>query len=184
MSSFWTDGAEPKRTYRFRVSSDGDIGLGGDGKSYWWNIKKVDKPSFNISSSKYRLINHEINIPGIAVWNPINIELVDVGGQVDALLKHLGASGYSPKDLSKDSGIAKSHGGLLANLTIEQLNGSGEPLDSWLLEGAFITDVKFGNLDYTSDELVVVTLTITYDHAYLSSSNGGDNTTPPAAVTD
>lgn len=185
--SFWTDTekpVEPKRTYRFRLSSDGDIGLGATEKSYWWNIKKVDKPSFNVSSNKYRLINHEINIPGIAVWNPINIEMVDVGEQVDALLKHLGASGYNPRNLSEDSGIAKSHSGLLLNLTIEQLNGAGETLDSWLLEGAFITDVKFGNLDYSSDEFVMVTLTIAYDYAYLSTSSTGDSTTVGVVVTD
>ena len=51
--SFWTENSlEPKRSFRFRLGSIEGLELSNTGKSpYWWNAKKVDKPSFSVSSS-------------------------------------------------------------------------------------------------------------------------------------
>jgi len=167
--SFWTENSlEPKRAYRFRIKG-GSIGLGSNSQGTWWNAKKVDKPSFTINTSKYRLINHEINVPGIVSWNPITIELADVGKTIDAIIDELNLKGgYNPRNLSEDKGIAKSYeNGILKAFFIEQLNGVGEVTEKWSLEGAFISEVRLSSLDYGSDEIVSVTLTITYDYAYL-----------------
>ena len=174
--SFWTENSlEPKRSFRFRLGSTNGLELGDTGRSpYWWNAKKVDKPSFSVTSNKYRLINHEINIPGIVSWNPIMIEIVDVGKTVDSLMEQLTSFGYSRTKISDDRGLAKSKGlDKIGNIRIEQIkggrkeDGGGEVIESWVLEGAFITDLRFGNLDYSSDDLVTIGITITYDHAYL-----------------
>jgi hypothetical protein len=170
MSTFWTSpDLEPKRAFRFRIAG-GDIGLPSVGKKYWWNAKKVDKPSFAVNSNKYRLINHQINVPGIVTWNPITIELADVGETINTILEDLGANGgYNPSNLANDKGIAKTYqNGAISNLHIEQLNGKGEVIEDWTLEGAFISDVKLSSLDYSSDEIISITLTITYDYAKLN----------------
>jgi len=172
--SFWTENSlEPKRSYRFRLGSVEGLELGDTGKSpYWWSAKKVDKPSFSVASSKYRLINHEINVPGIVSWNPITIEIVDVGKTVTNLLDQFKSFGYSPNELDSDKGLAKTKGlDEIGNIRIEQISGDGEVLETWKLEGAFITEIRFGSLDYSTDEIVTLNLTITYDYAYLE--NGG-----------
>ena len=168
--SFWTENSlEPRRSFRFRLGSTNGLELGGTGRSpYWWNAKKVEKPSFSVSSNKYRLINHQINVPGIIQWNPVTLEIVDVGKTVDNLLLQLTAFGYDPRGLTKDKGIDKSLGlKEIGQIRIEQLDGDGEVLETWRLEGAFITESRFGSLDYSSDEIVTLNLTITYDYAYL-----------------
>lgn len=168
--SFWTENSlEPKRSFRFRLGSTDGLELGGTGRSpYWWNANKVDKPSLSVSSNKYRLINHEINVPGIVSWNPITIEIVDVGKTVTSLLSQLKSFGYAPNELSSDKGLAKGKGlDEIGNIRIEQISGEGEILETWKLEGAFITEIRFGNLDYSSDAIVTLNLTITYDYAYL-----------------
>lgn len=170
MSTFWTSNKlEPKRAFRFRIAG-GDIGLPSSLKKYWWNAKKVDKPSFTVNSNKYRLINHQINVPGIVTWNPITIELADVGKTIDTILEDLGArGGYSPSNLETDIGIAKTYeNGVINNLHIEQFDGAGEVVEDWTLEGAFVSDVKLSSLDYSSDEIISITLTITYDYAKLN----------------
>ena len=167
--SFWTENSlEPKRAYRFRIKG-GSIGLGANAGATWWNAKKVDKPSFTVNSNKYRLINHQINVPGIVTWNPITIELADVGKTVNAILEDLGErGGYNPSNLSKDKGIAKSYeNGILKAFFIEQLNGNGDVIEKWSLEGVFVSDVKLSSLDYGSDEIISATLTLTYDYAKL-----------------
>ena len=169
--SFWTENSlEPKRSFRFRLGSIEGLELSNTGKSpYWWNAKKVDKPSFSVSSSKYRLINHEINVPGIVSWNPISMEIVDVGKTVDSLLEQLQSFGYSPQVLGQDKGLAKTKGlDTIGNIRIEQIKGDGSVIESWTLEGAFITELRDGNLDYSTDELVTINITITYDYAYLT----------------
>jgi len=168
--SFWTQNSlEPRRAFRFRLGSITGLELGDTGKSpYWWSAKKVDKPSFTVNSNKYRLINHEINVPGIVSWNPINIEIVDVGKTVADLLSQLSAFGYNPQELSKDTGLAKGNGlNEIGNIRIEQIGEKGEVIETWKLEGAFISEIRFGNLDYSSDDIVTLSLTVTYDYAYL-----------------
>lgn len=168
--SFWTENSlEPRRSFRFRLGSTNGLELGDSGRvPYWWNAKKVDKPSFSVSSNKYRLINHEINVPGIVSWNPVTIEIVDVGKTVTGLLEQLQSFGYSPNDLTNDKGLAKEKGlDKIGNIRIEQIKGDGEVLETWKLEGAFISEIRFGSLDYSTDEIVTLNLTITYDYAYL-----------------
>ena len=74
----------------------------------------------------------------------------------------------------------------LGIVNIRQLAGAGRNLDAiidpgaappqlqkakyveeWNLHNAFITSVKFGDLDYNSDDLVNIDLTIKYDYAIL-----------------
>ena len=169
--SFWTENSlEPKRSFRFRLGSIDGLELGDTGRSpYWWNARKVDKPSFSVNSNKYRLINHEINVPGIVSWNPITMEIVDIGKSVDSLLDQLQSFGYAPDTLDKDLGLAKGKGlDKIGNIRIEQIKGDGSVIESWSLEGAFITELRFGSLDYSSDDLVTINITITYDYAYLT----------------
>ena len=171
--SFWTQNSlEPKRSFQFRLGSIEGLELGDTGRSpYWWSAKKVDKPSFTVSSNKYRLINHEINVPGIVSWNPISIEVVDVGKTVKSLIDQLKSFGYAPDDLANDKGLAKAKGlDQIGNIRIEQISGQGDVLETWLLEGAFITELRFGNLDYSSDDLITLNITITYDYAYIQST--------------
>jgi hypothetical protein len=50
-------------------------------------------------------------------------------------------------------------------ISINQLDESGNVLEEWRLRGAILKSVNFGNLDYSSEDLVSVELTITYDWA-------------------
>lgn len=167
---FWNEvGIDPRRSYRFRLGSTDGLTLSSIGQSpIWWNAKKVDKPSFSVSNNKYRIINHEINMPGIVQWNPITIEVVDVGDSVKDLLQQLKDFGYSPDELADDKGLAKAHGlSHIGNIRIEQFNGAGDIIETWKLEGAYISELRFGTLDYASDDMMALNVTITYDYAYL-----------------
>lgn len=164
--SFWTENTlEPKRSFRFRVKNSSGIGIG---TPEWWNVKRVDKPSYTINTNQYQLINHKINVPGIAVWNPITIEIADVGRSTNEIIRDLRIHfGYNPNNLQLDKGLGKNYSKLLEAFTIEQLNGKGEVIEKWTLEGAFVSDMKLSSLDYSSDEIISITLTITYDYAIL-----------------
>ena len=50
-------------------------------------------------------------------------------------------------------------------ISINQLDAEGKVLEEWKLRGAILKSVNFGSLDYSSEDLVSIELTITYDWA-------------------
>ena len=169
--SFWTEAdLEPKRNFRFRITKDG----WGD-QAVWYWAKSIDKPSFDVSSSEYQLINHKFKYPGIVTWKPIPVVVVDIkdldGGALgitDKLSEELLTIGYAKPDANTAmKGIAKLNKSKVANLVIEQLDADGKPLEEWTLKGAFITSVSHSKLDYTDDNITETTIEIAYDYAEL-----------------
>ena len=52
-------------------------------------------------------------------------------------------------------------------MKIMQLNAKGESVETWNLNNPKIASVNFGSLDYSSDELGVLDIEISYDWANL-----------------
>ena len=93
--SFWTSpNLHPKTKSRFIVS----FGTG----FFLPDVKTVTKPSVEVATKEYRLMNHYFNYPGLVRWQPIKITFVDMngaGGQFDTsqmLYEMLNNSGYAP----------------------------------------------------------------------------------------
>lgn len=149
---------QPKRNYRFRFND-------GNGTAWWWT-KTVDKPSFEINSNEYQLINHKFKYPGIATWKPISLTVVDVGSTIDSLYKELLSMGYQNPSDGAMKGLTKDYKGLLNQVTIEHLEGlNGKTVETWTIYGAFITSLSTSKLDYSNDDLSEITIEISYDYA-------------------
>jgi hypothetical protein len=61
--------------------------------------------------------------------------------------------------------------------TLEMLdgaNGTVEPtvLETWQLYGCFLTDVNYNDVDYGSNEIVTITMSIRYDNAIQTTGGG------------
>jgi hypothetical protein len=158
--AFWTESTlEPLRKYRFRVNL-------GDGELWW--AKTVTQPSPEVSMGEYQLVNHKIKYPGIVTWNDIDIVLVDVGEKGIELYKKLGDVGYN--FASGGDGVEKEqYGGKL--VVIEKINANGDIIEVWTLYNPFIKGIKNGDLDYSSDDLLDITLTLAYDSAHLGKES-------------
>ena len=163
--AFWTDNAAPKRQYRFSIL---DSNEGGEGIWYW--AKSVTKPSFEISTNEYQLINHKFKYPGTLTWNDITISIVDTADKTQLLLNKVFNFGYIYPDYQNITeyidGISKSQSSAYFDeFLINQLDAEGNALESWRLHGAILKSVNFGSLDYSTEDLVSIELTITYDWA-------------------
>jgi len=167
--AFWSEqynanSKDPKRGFRFKITFQGMNG--GD---IVWFAKKVAKPSYTITESKHSYLNHNFYFPGRVEWDTIAMTLVDpvspgAVAQTNALVV---ASGYqipgSPADLSFISkGKSTSAVGYLV---IEQIDSDGNVTEMWTLKNPFIKSVKFGELDYESDDLSQIELELRYDWA-------------------
>jgi hypothetical protein len=177
MGTWWTGKElEPYRKFRFQVFM---------GNNILKNVRTVQKPSFEISQLEYQVLNQKVKYPGIVTWTDIDLVFIDdkaqnIGAEWRDYLK---AAGYTPFSPSTTSGITKgsltdgakrvtkqSGGQDIADLTIliKQLDSSGKVIEQWQLHNSWIKSVKYGDLDYNSDDFVEVTLTIAYDFATIS----------------
>ena len=171
--TFWTQpDASPTRQFRFKVTN---------GTNWWW-VSSCSKPSYEISTEEYKLINHKYKYPGVATWNDVTLTIVDIGKTVKGFYEALFSGGWNPKNLgfvldgmdksnmsntikTMQAGNAVSQNA--GDLQILQLDDGGSAIETWTLVNPFIKSTNFGQLDYTSDELVKLEIVISYDYATL-----------------
>lgn len=171
--SFWSDsGVEPKRAYRWILL------LGGVPH---WMCKKVSKPSFAVSETEHTYLNHKFYYPGRVEWNTVTVTLADpvAPDAAKTMVDVIRASGYSIPDgqtAAEASTISKAKAvTALGSVKIQQLGAgadslAGNVIEEWELVNAWVKDVKFGELDYESDDMVDVELELRYDYAVLKKS--------------
>ena len=200
-TSFWgSPSVEPKRAYRFIVEIPGL-----DNAS--WYASKVGKPGFSISESEHTFLNHKFYYPGRVEWEEISLTLVDpiTPDATDQLMRMLGittkrgsAGNYDgtaemgsryPDTYEEAAGTTitkEAATSTLGQINIKQISGgsAGDPtttiVEEWVLKRAWVKSVDFGELDYTSDDLINIELTIRYDWAVI---NADDSEVGQALVT-
>ena len=111
--------------------------------------------------------------PGRVTWSDVEVALVDPvsPSAVELTNKIIVASGYNipaaegeKPTISKAKSTDGANGGL-GDVVIELLDVEGIAKETWTLKNAWIKAAKFGDLDYTNDELRTVSLTLKYDWA-------------------
>ena len=156
---------DPKRKFRFTVSFTGIT------PNVLWYAKTITKPSFQIAASEHKYLNHTFYYPGSVTWQDVTLTLVDpVEPDMAATLSDIvEASGYKPPTNATTESMgtmskAKAAGALGA-VVIAQLDSDGNSLETWTLWNAFITEVKYGDLEYGGDDLTEMSVTLKYDWA-------------------
>ena len=163
--AFWSDkSVEPKRKFRWLL--------------YWTGvpqfvIKSVKKPSYSVATTPHQFLNYEFNYPGRVTWEDIQITLVDPV-QPDSTkrrYKILENSGYViPSNYQEAAAATISKEGMIdalgTEIKLSQLDAAGNQfIETWIVKNPLITSVDFDTLDYSSDELLNITVNIKYDYA-------------------
>ena len=188
MSMFWSQAAsEPKRQHRFLLELP-NLGVQGGGGYTQYLAKTVTKPSYTLGVTEHKFLGNTFHYPGAVTWDEVSAQIVNsVAPNGDQILyQALYAAGYyDPEDqqdffLNGRSPIASpgtpnkvNSLAALGEVTIIELNGQGQELDSWTLNNAFITTVKFGDLDYSGEDLLNIDITFRYDWATFKLHEGG-----------
>lgn len=183
--TFWAnsfDNAEirdPKRKFRWIIKFDG---IAGKNAGVLWYAKSCAKPSFKIGEAEHKYLNHTFYYPGGTTWDTIDVVMVDpvdpnAGYTLAAIVE---AAGYDPPNnaLGQANLATMSKGKAvhaLGNVEITQLGADGLAIEQWTLWNAWISALKFGDLEYGSDELIDLTVTLRYDWARMSKGLGGNS---------
>lgn len=186
--SFWSESAgkgskDPKRNFRFKVE------FTGLSENQVWFAKKVGKPNFTITESTHEYFNHKFYYPGRVEWQPVTLTIVDpVDENVDAAAQMsslVTAAGYQIPSSASDSLISMSKGkatSAIGAIKIIQLDSNGEPLETWVLTNPFIKSLKFGDLDYSNDDITEMEMEIRYDFASWDSGGAGSKALGPTGI--
>ena len=169
---FWGDpNSEPKKAYNW---------LMGFNNVPQWTLKTVTKPNFTITESSTNFLGHSFYHPGRVEWQAIDATLgdpvqPDTAAHMMTLLRQMGydypdgldwangRGGLWPTGISKRRAVQA-----MGETYIVQLNADGDELERWTLKNPFITKAEFGSLDYSSDEMVDVSISIRYDYAVMT----------------
>ena len=140
------------------------------------NVMTCTRPKITYEEVKLDSYNSVAWIQGKHSFEPIEIKLRDditnavissVGAQVQKQMNHF-------EQTSAVAGINYKF-----SMEIHSLDGTdNEQLESWVLEGCWITSAQYGDGDYASNEAQEVTLSIRYDNATnVSGPNTNNGTT-------
>jgi len=158
---------DPKRKFRFTVSMGGiDATPGG---ALMWYAKSASKPGFTIERGEHKYLNHTFYYPGSVSWSEIEVTIVDPKDpdMTATIADIINLSGYTPPSNPNSLGsMSKGRAaGAVGQVQIAQLDAEGNEIERWTLWNAFIMDVNFGDLAYGDDDLVEITLKLSYDWA-------------------
>ena len=126
-------------------------------------VKAAARPTITNSEVVLDHINIDRKVKGKSRWNDVSITLYDpiVPSGAQAAMEWIrlhhesltGRDGYSTQ-YKKD-------------IRFNSLSPTGEIIEEWLLKGAFIADSNFGDMDWSNEAAVEISLTLKYDYAVL-----------------
>ena len=169
---FWSDSAvEPKRSFRWYLSL-----LGAEEKIETYAVKTVKKPSFAVSEVPHQYVAHTFYFPGRVTWNTIDATFVDPVNpdQSSAITNMFVRGGYTKPVDEASARTSLSKGNFVLAVgqpVITQIDAAGQIIETWTLHNTFFTSIDYGQLDYSSEELVITSVTMRYDFASLGSTH-------------
>ena len=156
-SDFWASAYswEPKKAHQFVMNVDGIPA---------YLIKASAKPSMTNGEVVLDHINVQRYVKGKTVWNTISVTLYDaiVPSGAQSVMEWVRLHHESATGRDGYSSMYKKE------IKLHQLSPLGEVIEEWILKGAFITESNFGSLDWATEDVVNIELTLRYDWAFLS----------------
>ena len=166
--AFWSDsGASPKLSFRWTATIGSSVN-----KIETYTLQSFQKPSFSVAEAEYYNINDVAYKPGMLVWNPLEVILVDseniATNNSSILYNIIRDSGYVQNQLGQpQSAIVKKAAStaLGGQITFNQMNAANKDIDRWILVNPFATAINFGAANYATDEMMTIALSLRYDYA-------------------
>jgi len=162
--------AEPKRAFKW---------LADVGNIEKWVLKSVDKPKFDISETEHKYLSHTFYYPGKVTWQEVTMTMVDAvdPNTASKIIQKVATGGYDPSVTNSDATPFICKRKLVYDkFIISQYDCSTELeelVEEWTLHNAWIKSVQFGKLDYATEDMIDIELTVRYDWASYNAKQGG-----------
>lgn len=148
---------EPLRENRFVLRFPSDIGLNE------FSVVSVKKPTINQNSTEIQFMNTSTWVLGRYTWDTVQVTLRDFIGPSTSQAVMEWVRLHSESVTGRQGYAA----GYKRDIELEELDPTGVVVQKWILKNCMLTNVDFGNNDYSSDSVAQITLTIQMDYAIL-----------------
>ena len=145
---------EPKLKNRFIMDIDGIPA---------YTIKTAQRPQITFEEVTLEHMNITRYVKGKGRWQQLQITLYDpiVPSAASAVIEWIRLHHESATGRDGYSDFYKK------NINFQVLGPVGDIIEKWTLNGAFIADASFGDMDIASSDPIEITLTLRYDYAIL-----------------
>jgi hypothetical protein len=155
----------PKLKHRFRVAvtNFGDFPRTID---FTRQVATAGRPQIQHNNTPLHSYNNVVYLAQKPEWQTIEIALRDdINNSVSALV-----SAQLQKQMNHyTQSAARSHMNYKFTTYMQTLDGSmsypSNVLEEWMLEGCYLEQVQYDQMDYSSSDPVMITLTVRYDNA-------------------
>lgn len=167
----------PKLKYRFRLYFE-NFGVSQPTSEITKQVMTCSRPKVEFADIVLDVYNSKVKLAGKHNWQDMDVEIRDDAlGQVQKLVgEQLQKQLDFMEQASASSGIDYK---FLTRLEIlDGGNGVLAPtvLETWELYGCYISNADYGDLSYAEgDGVVTIKLTIKFDNALQTPTNGGTN---------
>ena len=157
---------QPKLKNLWRVTF-ANLGGGVDSQPLSMQAVNVTRPTVSFDEVEMHRYNSRAYVPGKHQFEPMTITFEDdVTGSATRVIQEqlqrqqwlIGAEG---------PWLGKGEEGSIFKFVtyLTQLDGKEQPIETWTVEGCFLQNVDYTDLDYSDSQQVLITCTIRYDHA-------------------
>lgn len=169
---------QPKLKNRWRVTF---IGIGAEGATSQplsHQAVTVTRPSLSFDEIQLHRYNSRAYVAGKYEWEACQISFEDdVTGSATRIIND---------QISKQQFLIGAEGPFLGAAEegsiykfatkIEMLDGQEQTIERWVMQGCFIQQADYTDLDYSASEAVMINLTLRYDHAFqeIGGYNAGE----------
>lgn len=146
---------EPLKKNRWLFRFPSDLGI-----QEWW-MTSASRPSITQRDVEIPFLNTSTWVLGRYTWETIEVNLRDPIGPsaTQAVMEWVRLHSES---VTGRQGYAA---GYKRDVEIEMLDPTGVTVQKWVLKNCMVTNVNFGDLNYDSDDLANISMTLRFDYA-------------------
>lgn len=148
---------EPKKKNRFILRFPSSLGINE------WFVISTSRPKMTINEVEIPFLNTSTYVAGRFNWESIDVTFKDPIGPsaAQALMEWVRLHAES---VTGRMGYAA---GYKKDIELEMLDPTGVVVEKWILQGTFLTNVDFGSLEYSDDEIATIDATLRMDRCIL-----------------
>jgi hypothetical protein len=148
---------EPKRQNRFILRFPSSLGINE------WFVESTARPHIQINATEIPFLNTKTYVASRFEWETISVKFRDPIGPsaAQALMEWVRLHAES---VTGRMGYAA---GYKKDVDLEMLDPTGVAVEKWILQGCFLTDVKFGDVGYDKDDIMTIDATLRPDRCIL-----------------
>ena len=137
---------EPKRKNRFILRFPSSLGINE------WYVTSTSRPKAKINTTEIPFLNTSTYVAGRFTWEEISVQFKDpIGPSASQALME-----WFRLHAESVTGRMGYAAGYKKDVELEMLDPTGVVVEKWILQGCFLSNLNFGDLNYSQDELATI----------------------------